>query len=139
MKLSDFRDLLDQAVSLLGPVDPGRVELSDGIRTVRVGRTAAPADESTEPTAPAALLRAPMTVRAPALGVVILLDNRSGKPLTQVGQAVRRGDVLAFISATDVTTRVLAPSDGRIESVQIDDGDGVEYDAPLFVISPAVD
>lgn len=138
MKLSDFRDLLDQAVSLLGPVDPGRVELSDGIRTVRVGRTAAPVEESPEP-APSAPSRAPVTVRAPALGVVILLDNRSGKPLTQVGQAVRKGDVLAFISATDVTTRVLAPSDGRIESVQIDDGDGVEYDAPLFVISPAVD
>lgn len=142
-RLADVRDLLDTALLILGPA-AGRVEIVDGSRRVRVGRLAGLADEAALPLAPgavahlgpAAAVPEGVVVRAPAIGVVSFLDNRTGRPFVSPGQQMARGQTIAFISALDVTTKVIAPSDGVVEEVFVEDGDGVEYNAPLLKLFP---
>ena len=141
LRVEEFRDLLDAALRILGD-GAGRVELSSGGRRVRVGRLYGLAGESPlsaqpvgetqliVPSAPAVM------VRAPAIGVVSFRDNRTGRPFVEVGQAIRRGQTLAFITALDITTKVVSPSDGVVEEVFVEDGDGVEFNAPLLKILP---
>lgn len=138
-KISDVRDLLDAALEILGD-RAGRVEIVDGKRRVRVGRLAGlaaiePADMPMPAIQPVAVPEA-LTVLAPAIGVVSFRDNRTGRSFVEPGQRISRGQTVAFISALDVTTKVTAPSDGIVEEVFVEDGDGVEFNAPILKLLP---
>lgn len=143
MRLSDYRNLLDTALDLLGD-GPGRVSVSDGERRVRIGRA------SMETTASLVHAEAPVVkagevgaaapegvmVRAPAIGVVSFRDQRTDKPFVTVGQTLAQGQTVAFITSMEVTTKVIAPRAGVVEEVFVEDGDGVEYNAPLLKMLP---
>lgn len=149
IRLSDFRDLLDAALDILG-TGAGRVEIvgaSHGRRAprrVRVGRLMGVEGVQTlpgePPAAPVSIQRAAgvegVMVRSPAVGVVSFEDNRTGRPLVEIGQQISGGQTLAFISALEITTKVVAPRSGIVEEVYVEDGDGVEYNAPLLKILP---
>ncbi|OGH55709.1 MAG: hypothetical protein A3G34_01410 [Candidatus Lindowbacteria bacterium RIFCSPLOWO2_12_FULL_62_27] len=140
MKLSDVRDLLDTALDILGD-SAGRVELADGRRRVRIGRVSASGAPSADAVSGPEGMRAPpegITIRAPAIGVISLRDNRTDRPLVELGQTVTQGQTLAFISSMEITTKVTAPAAGVVEEVLVDDGDGVEFNAPLLKIIPSV-
>ena len=146
MRLSDFRYMLCSALNLLGD-GPGRVEISDGSRRVRVGRSSADRDEpqAGEPVnplrtaGPSAALAVPagVIVRAPAVGIVSFRDQRTDKPFAVIGQTVTQGETLAFITSMEITTKVVSPRAGVVEEVFVEDGDGVEYNAPLLKILPS--
>lgn len=141
IRISEFKDLLDAALSILGS-GAGRVELVDGDCRVRVGRLTGPPVDVSMGGAPAVedirVVRAPegVMVQSPAVGVISFRDNRTDRPLVQVGQPIARGQTLAFISALEITTKVVAPVAGIVEEVLVEDGDGVEYNAPLLKLLP---
>ncbi len=141
IRLPEFKGLLDAALSILGS-GAGRVELVDGGRRVRVGRLTGPPGDVSMGGVPAGeeirVIRAPegVMVRSPAVGVISFRDNRTDRPLVEVGQAIARGQTLAFISALEITTKVTAPVSGIVEEVLVEDGDGVEYNAPLLKLLP---
>ncbi|MBI4178525.1 acetyl-CoA carboxylase biotin carboxyl carrier protein subunit [bacterium] len=142
IRLDRFQELLSTALAILGD-NAGRVELSDGRRRVRVGRllgqvetdTAAPVSHESVDLSAGDAVEA-LLVRVPGVGAVSFRDNRTGRPLVEVGQRIRAGQTLAFITAMDVTTKVTAPRDGVVEEVFVEDGDGVEYNAPLLKLIP---
>ncbi|OGH61706.1 MAG: hypothetical protein A3I06_16985 [Candidatus Lindowbacteria bacterium RIFCSPLOWO2_02_FULL_62_12] len=70
--------------------------------------------------------------------MISLRDNRTDRPLVELGQTVTQGQTLAFISSMEITTKVTAPAAGVVEEVLVDDGDGVEFNAPLLKIIPSV-
>ncbi len=138
IRIAQVRDLLDAALGILG-AGAGRVELVSGRRRVRVGRLMGVSEPGMDP--PEKRVVPPggpvsVMVRTPALGVVSFQDNRTGRPLVEVGQQIRRGQTVAFISALDITTKAVSPADGVVEEVFVEDGDGVEFDAPLLRILP---
>ena len=136
IRISEFRDLLDAALSILG-AGAGRVEVVSGGRRVRVGRLMrVPGEDLPRAAEGANLVPAPqaggIVVRAPAVGVVSFMDNRTGRPLVEMGQQIAGGQTLAFITSLEITTKVVAPRAGIVEAVFVEDGDGVEYNAPLL-------
>lgn len=145
IRLADFRDLLDRALALLGD-GTGQVEVADGDRRVCIGRPAkrmvsdGPVASAVGVLAGETIRVVPveetMTVRSPAVGVVNFIDNRTGRALVSVGQKVVQGQTLAFITALDITTKVISPVEGVVEEVIVEDGDGVEYHAPLLKVLP---
>lgn len=132
--------MLDAALSILGS-GAGRVELVDGNRRVRVGRLTGPVEEGSQSGAPDAdvIQSAPpegVMVRAPAVGVISFRDTRTDKPLVEIGQQIARGQTIAFITSMEITAKVTSPVPGVVEEVLVEDGDGVEYNAPLLKLLP---
>ncbi|MFT5131766.1 MAG: acetyl-CoA carboxylase biotin carboxyl carrier protein [Gammaproteobacteria bacterium] len=58
-----------------------------------------------------------------------------GKPVfVELGQSVKKGDVLCIIEAMKIMNQVESEYNGVISKIMIENGDPVEYGQPLFVI-----
>lgn len=72
-------------------------------------------------------------VKAPLLG--IFYGKVGDKEALEVGNRVKKGDVLCAIEAMKMINEVKAPIDGTITAVLAKEGDLVEYNQDLFIIS----
>jgi acetyl-CoA carboxylase biotin carboxyl carrier protein len=72
-----------------------------------------------------------LTVTSTAVGVF-----RAAKPLVEVGDEVRRKQLLAAVEALKVPIEVYAPEHGRVVEVLATEGQGVEWGQPLFILEP---
>ena len=52
-----------------------------------------------------------------------------------VGQAVKRGDVVIILEAMKMENEIVAPSDGTIASINVAVGDSVESGATLITMN----
>lgn len=73
-------------------------------------------------------------ISAPLVGVFRASLKPGGKPLAQVGDIVRQGQVIGIIESLNVPNEVEALSAGRISDILAQDGQPVEYGQPLLVI-----
>lgn len=73
-------------------------------------------------------------VKAPLVGVFYEAASPEQDPFVKVGSRVSKGDTLCLIEAMKMMNEVTAPKDGVIKEILVENGDMVEYDAPLFVI-----
>ena len=71
-------------------------------------------------------------VTSPLVGVFHHL-----KPLVGLGAKVRQGQVVGIIEAVKLMNEVMAPCDGKVVDVLIEDGMPVEYGQELYAIEPA--
>jgi acetyl-CoA carboxylase biotin carboxyl carrier protein len=74
------------------------------------------------------------SITAPMVGTFYLGPSPTSRPFVEVGQRVKRGDVLCIIEAMKVMNQIEADADGAIAAVLVENGQPVEYDQPLFVI-----
>ncbi len=73
-------------------------------------------------------------ITAPMVGTFYLGPSPTSRPFVEVGQRVKRGDVLCIIEAMKVMNQIEADTDGAIAAILVESGQPVEYDQPLFVI-----
>lgn len=89
--------------------------------------------------APAAPAPAPETagkeVPAPMVGVVYLQANPDADPYVQVGDSVKKGQVLCLIEAMKLMNEIVAPQDGVVSAILVENENIVEYGQALFRIS----
>lgn len=89
--------------------------------------------------APAALAPAPEAtgkeVPAPMVGVVYLQANPDADPYVQVGDSVKKGQVLCLIEAMKLMNEIVAPQDGVVSAILVENENIVEYGQALFRIS----
>ena len=89
--------------------------------------------------APAALAPAPEAtgkeVPAPMVGVVYLQANPDADPYVQVGDSVKKGQVLCLIEAMKLMNEIVAPQDGVVTAILVENENIVEYGQALFRIS----
>ena len=74
------------------------------------------------------------TIKAPMVGTVYLSSTPGGKPLVEVGQTVKIGDVICLIEAMKMFNQIEADKAGVITARLVDNGTPVEFNQPLFVI-----
>jgi len=93
------------------------------------------------PTAPApaamAAVPAPETghvIRSPMVGTFYRASSPGGKPLVEVGQAVKEGDPICIIEAMKIMNEIDADKAGTVTKVLAENGQAVEFDQPLVVI-----
>ena len=104
---------------------------------------AAPAAGAAAPVAPKAApassaAAAPKTALSGASGSVVVSAPMPGKILgvkAAVGQAVKKGDVVAVLEAMKMENEIVAPSDGTVASVNVSAGDSVEAGATLVTLN----
>ena len=76
-------------------------------------------------------------VKSPIVGTFYRSVEPSGPPFADVGQAVKRGQVLCIIEAMKLMNEINAECDGEIVKVYVENGQAVHYGERLFAIKPA--
>jgi len=71
-------------------------------------------------------------VKSPLVGVYYEAPEPGGKPFTQVGDRVRKGDVLCLIEVMKQVTEVTAPQDGQVADICVANGSVVEFGQTLI-------
>ncbi|HEX4870021.1 MAG TPA: acetyl-CoA carboxylase biotin carboxyl carrier protein [Moraxellaceae bacterium] len=101
--------------------------------------SAMPATASVEPTqgpAPAAV--EPVTrgfvQRSPMVGTFYRAASPGAAAFAEVGQTVKKGDVICIVEAMKMMNQIEAEQGGTIESILVENGQAVEFDQPLFTI-----
>lgn len=96
----------------------------------------APAPAAAQPKAPAPAAK-PAAAKGPQGGIKVEAPM-SGKILgvkAQVGQAVKRGEVLLILEAMKMENDIVAPQDGTVASINCAAGDAVETGAVLATLN----
>ena len=71
-------------------------------------------------------------VNAPIVGTFYSARAQGSKPFVEIGQQVKKGDVLCIIEAMKVMNEIHAPVDGVVAEILVTNESMVEYDQPLI-------
>ena len=74
-------------------------------------------------------------VKSPMVGTFYLKPSPNSNPYVEVGQKVKKGDILCIIEAMKLMNEIESEFDGEIKEVLVKDEETVEYGKPLFVIN----
>ena len=75
-------------------------------------------------------------VKSPIVGTFYRAAEPSAKPYAEVGDVVRKGQVLCIIEAMKLMNEINAEVDGEIVKVYVENGHAVQYGERLFAIKP---
>jgi acetyl-CoA carboxylase biotin carboxyl carrier protein len=76
-------------------------------------------------------------VKSPIVGTFFRSAEPGAPPFTDVGQSVKKGQVLCIIEAMKLMNEINAECDGEIVKVYVENGQAVHYGERLFAIKPA--
>ena len=96
---------------------------------------AAPA-EVPAPDAEAAKAEAPVgnVVKSPLVGTFYAAPAEDAEPFVKVGDSVKEGQVLAIVEAMKLMNEIESDYTGTVKEILVENGQGVEFGQPLFVI-----
>ena len=92
---------------------------------------AAPANEAvgTAEAAPAGNI-----VKSPLVGTFYAAPAEDAEPYVKVGDSVKEGQVLAIVEAMKLMNEIESDFTGTVKEILVQNGQGVEFGQPLFVI-----
>ena len=147
-------------IELLEESNISEIEIQEGEESVRISRhphgtpsqpmpmtmpqwqpqwgapTHAPAPapaESVESQAPAQ--PAGHAVTSPMVGTFYRSPAPGSKPFVEVGQSVKKGETICIVEAMKMMNQIESDKDGTIEAILVEDGEPVEFDQPMLIIS----
>ena len=74
-------------------------------------------------------------VKAPMIGTYYQASEPNAEAFVKVGDPVSEGDTLCIIEAMKMMNKIECDGDGIVERILAQNGDPVEYDEVLFLIS----
>ena len=74
---------------------------------------------------------------SPMPGTFYSAPTPEDEPFVSKGDLVKKGQVLCIIEAMKIMNEIESEFDGTIMKVNVNNGDPVEYNQPLFVIKPS--
>lgn len=111
---------------------------------------AAPAPVAAPQAAPAAPAPAPapaaspandeskyVAIKAPMIGTFYRAASPESPIFVNVGDEVKKGQVICIIEAMKLFNEIESEVSGRIVKVLVDNANPVEYDQPLFLVDPS--
>lgn len=149
------RDAVQRVIDLLAASQAAEIEIEDGETTIRVARrsaapSVAPRAEPVEPAAEGGEEQGPGPVEVTEIpaervepieyvtaGLVGLFHRGRApddEPIVQEGDEIAAGQVIGTIEALRKLTDVVAPCDGVIDEILVDDGESVQFGDRLFAI-----
>ena len=140
-------------IELLEESGIDELEIHEGEESVRISRHSkqvamqqpyyaqppmpAPAPAAAAPAADAAPAQPKLNgtvVRSPMVGTFYRASSPESASFVEVGQSVKKGDILCIVEAMKMMNHIEAETSGTIESILVENGQPVEYDQPLFTI-----
>jgi acetyl-CoA carboxylase biotin carboxyl carrier protein len=112
------------------------------------GQFAAPVAPATAPAASAGQETPPVlapadealdlaVLKSPIVGTFYRASEPGAKPFAEVGDNVRKGQVLCIIEAMKLMNEINAECDGEVVKVYVENGQAVQYGERLFALKPA--
>jgi acetyl-CoA carboxylase biotin carboxyl carrier protein len=141
-------------IELLEESGIAEIEIKEGEESVRISRMMSgmpmPAMHAVHVAPPPAPAPAPVTptaapapaakpeghvITAPMVGTYYASPSPDAPAFVKVGQSVKVGDPLCIIEAMKIMNPIEADKAGTVVSILADNGQPVEFEQPLFVIS----
>ena len=143
-------------IELLEESNIDEIEIKEGEESVRISRNgarmapqmmapmpmaahapapapAAPAAAETSAAAEGPALNGHV-IKSPMVGTFYRAPSPSSPAFVEVGQHVKKGDVVCIVEARQMMNQIEADKSGVIEAILIEDAQPVEFDQPLFTI-----
>ncbi len=73
-------------------------------------------------------------VKSPLVGTFYSASAPDAAPYVQVGDTVKKGQVLGIVEAMKLMNEIESEYDGIVKAILVKNGDLVEFDQPMFVI-----
>ena len=73
-------------------------------------------------------------VKAPLVGTFYRKPSPDSDPFVKVGDIVKKGQVLCIIEAMKMMNEIKSEFDGKVSSIEIEDGQPVEFGQTIIVI-----
>ena len=74
-------------------------------------------------------------VKSPLVGTFYAAPAEDAEPFVKVGDSVKEGQVLAIVEAMKLMNEIESDFTGTVKEILVENGQGVEFGQPLFVIS----
>ncbi len=141
------REAIESLVKILDEKGLTKIEYEvEGLR-ISVARAGSPAAapvamqagaaHSTSEATPAPGEDAGKVVESPMVGTVFLAASPESPPFVEVGDRVKKGQVVCIIEAMKLMNEIECEHDGVIAERLVDNGQGVGFGQPLFRITTA--
>lgn len=78
-----------------------------------------------------------VTIKSPMIGTFYRSPGPEKDLFVKVGDEIAKGDTVCIIEAMKLFNEIESDLAGKIFKVLVDDNSPVEYDQPLFLVSPA--
>ena len=143
-KIYNMVDLetIEKLADIVSAKDLGEITIADGEKTITVkgkkcpppmGAPVAPAAPAETPAAPKA--PAGKAIKAPLVGTFYAAPSPDQPPFVQVGDTVKKGDVVLIIESMKLMNEVTSDVEGVVQEILVKNGDAVEYDQPLMILA----
>ena len=73
-------------------------------------------------------------VKSPMVGTFYRSSSPGAKAFVEIGSQVKEGDTICIIEAMKILNEIEADKAGTITKILVENGQAVEYGAPLFII-----
>ena len=152
-KIYNMVDLetIEKLADIVSAKDLGEITIADGEKTITVkgkkcpppmppmGAPVMPAVPAAAPAAPAETPAAPKApagkaIKAPLVGTFYAAPSPDQPPFVQVGDTVKKGDVVLIIESMKLMNEVQSEFDGVVSQIYVKSGDSVEYGQPIMII-----
>lgn len=158
-KIYNMVDLetIEKLADIVAAKELGEITIADGEKYITVkGKKCPPlmplagapvaassAVSAAAPAAPAAPAETPAvsqkpagkSIKAPLVGTFYAAPSPDQPPFVQVGDTVKKGDVVLIIESMKLMNEVTSDVDGVVQEILVKNGDAVEYDQPLMILS----
>ena len=146
-------------IELLEESNVQEIEIKEGEESVRISRggtvaapvqaisvpaatappaPAAPSAPSAEPAPtgdPAPAAPTGHAIKSPMVGTFYQSPSPDAAPFVTIGQTVNPGDVVCIVEAMKMMNQIEADRSGVVEAILVQDGEPVEFDQDLIIIS----
>lgn len=155
-KIYNMVDLetIEKLAEIVAAKELGEITIADGEKTITVkgkkcpppmpmppvGAPVMPAVPAAAPAAPAETPAAPKApagkaIKAPLVGTFYAAPSPDQPPFVQVGDTVKKGDVVLIIESMKLMNEVTSDVEGVVQEILVKNGDAVEYDQPLMILA----
>ena len=73
-------------------------------------------------------------IKSPIIGTAYLAPEPGAKKFVETGKKIKKGDTVMIVEAMKTMNHVPSPKDGIVKSINVEDGQPVEYGQTLVVI-----
>ena len=73
-------------------------------------------------------------IKSPIIGTAYLAPEPGAKKFVESGKKIKKGDTVMIVEAMKTMNHVPSPKDGIVKSINVEDGQPVEYGQTLIVI-----
>lgn len=78
------------------------------------------------------------TITSPIVGTFYRAPSPDASPYVEVGDSVKKGQILCVVEAMKLMNEIESDVDGKISEILAENAHPVEYGEPLFLIEPLI-